>query len=49
MAEGTRKAIQEDGLIGALTGPLSSASAGITAAIVFGLIASFVAKPKSKV
>jgi len=48
MAEGVRTAIAEKGLIGALTGPLTSASAGITAAIVFALLASFIAKPKAK-
>jgi len=49
MAEGVRKAIAENGLIGALTGSLTAASAGITAAIVFALLASFFAKPKAKV
>jgi stage V sporulation protein AE len=49
MADGARKAVEEEGLIGALTGPFSAASAGITAAIIFGLLASFFAKPKAKV
>ncbi|MDR1409806.1 MAG: SpoVA/SpoVAEb family sporulation membrane protein [Oscillospiraceae bacterium] len=49
MAEGARKAVEEEGLIGALTGPFSAASAGITAALIFGLLASFFAKPKAKV
>ncbi|MDR0883104.1 MAG: SpoVA/SpoVAEb family sporulation membrane protein [Oscillospiraceae bacterium] len=48
MAEGARKAVAEEGLLGALTGPLTAASAGITAAIVCGLLASFLAKPKAK-
>ncbi|MDR1806056.1 MAG: SpoVA/SpoVAEb family sporulation membrane protein [Clostridium sp.] len=49
MAEGARKAVEEEGLIGALKGPFSAASAGITAALLCGLIASFVAKPRARV
>lgn len=48
MVEGTREIIKEDGFLGVITGPLSSASAGITAAIAFGLLLSFIAKPKVK-
>lgn len=48
LAQGTKKAIREDGLLGIITGPLSSGSAGITAAMLCGLVASFVAKPKEK-
>jgi len=48
MAKGTREAIAEKGLLGVLTGPLSSASAGVTAAVLCGLVASFLAKPKEK-
>lgn len=48
LAQGTNDAVKEDGLLGALTGPLSSGSAGITSALLCGLIASIVAKPKEK-
>lgn len=48
LAEGTRKAVAEKGLIGALTGPLSAGSAGIMSAVMCGLVLSFMAKPKSK-
>ncbi len=48
LAQGTKKIIEEDGAIGIITGPLTSAAAGITVAIVCGLITSFVTKPKSK-
>lgn len=48
MAEGVKEAIKEDGLMGVLTGPLTAASAGITAAMLCGLTASLVAKPKEK-
>ena len=45
---GVKKAVDEKGLIGVLTGGLSAASAGISAAICFGLIASFIFRGKSK-
>lgn len=48
LVQGTKAAVREDGLLGVLTGPLSAGSAGITAAILCGLIVSFLAKPKSK-
>ncbi len=48
LVQGTKAAIREDGLLGVLTGPLSAGSAGITAAILCGLLVSFLAKPKSK-
>ena len=48
LVQGTKAAIREDGLLGVLTGPLSAGSAVITAAILCGLIVSFLAKPKSK-
>ncbi len=48
MAEGVKKAIAEQGVLGILTGPLTSGAAGITAAVLCGLIASFVAKPREK-
>ena len=48
LAEGTKKAVGEQGLLGALTGPLSSSAAGITAAVLCGLLASVLTKPKEK-
>ncbi len=48
LAEGTKKAVEEDGLIGAFKGPLSAGSVGIMGAIVSGLVVSLFAKPKSK-
>lgn len=48
LVEGTKKAIEEQGLIGALTGPLSACSAGVMAALLSGLIVSLLTKPKSK-
>lgn len=48
LAQGTKEAIREQGLLGVLTGPLTAGSAGIMAAIFSGLVVSFLAKPKSK-
>ena len=48
LVQGTKQAISEKGRLGIITGPLSSGSAGITAAIVSALAVSLVAKPKSK-
>lgn len=48
LAQGVKKAIEEKGALGIITGPMTAASAGITVALVSGLITSFVTKPKSK-
>ena len=40
IAKGVREAVDERGLMGALTGALTASSAGITAALVFGLVAA---------
>ncbi len=48
MAKGVEKAIAEQGIRGILTGGLTAASAGVTAAIFCGVVASFLAKPKEK-
>ena len=48
LADGTRKAVESDGLIGALTGPLTASSGGITAALLSGVIVALIAKPKAK-
>lgn len=48
MVKGVNEAIAEKGALGILTGPLTASSAGITAAVLCGLIASFVARPKEK-
>ena len=49
MVIGVREAVDEKGLMGALTGPLSAAAAGTTAAILCGVVASVIAKPKDKI
>lgn len=48
LAKETKKAVDEQGLLGALSGPLSAASVGTMAAIICGLIASVFARPKDK-
>ena len=48
IAKGVRAAVDEKGLLGALTGGLSAASGGITAALCFGYIASLIAKMRNK-
>ena len=48
MAKGVEKAIAEQGIRGILTGGFTASSAGVTAAIICGLIASFLSKPKEK-
>ena len=48
LAKGVEKVVAEKGLIGVLTGGLTANAAGITAAILFGLIAAIIFKPKSK-
>lgn len=48
LVQGTKEAIREHGILGVLTGPLCAGSAGIMAAILSGLIVSFLSKPKSK-
>ena len=49
ISEGVREAVDEKGLLGSLTGPLTAAAGGITAALVFGYLACllFHGKPKS--
>lgn len=48
LVKGVIKEIDEVGFLGAFTGGVKAAAAGITAAIVFGYIAAMVSKPKLK-
>lgn len=48
IAKGVKEAIQEDGFLGIFTGGLKATAGGITVAIMAGLIASFLFKPKDK-
>lgn len=48
ISKGVREAVDEKGLLGALTGSLTSSAGGITAALVFGYLACLLAKGKPK-
>lgn len=48
LAEGVKKSISEDGFLGIFKGGLTASSAGITAAILFGLIAALCFKQRDK-
>ena len=48
LAKGVRKAVAEDGLLGAFTGGTTAAAGGITAAIFAGLVVALVARSKPK-
>ena len=48
LAEGIRKTIGRDGFLGIFTGGLTAAAGGVTAALLFGLIASLLFRQKDK-
>ncbi len=48
IAGGVKKAVDEQGALGILTGGLTATAAGITAAVIFGIISAFFFRPKIK-
>lgn len=48
LAKGTKKAVAEKGLIGALTGGITAAAGGIAAAVFFGFLVALIFKSKPK-
>ncbi|MCI8593794.1 MAG: stage V sporulation protein AE [Oscillospiraceae bacterium] len=48
LSKGVQKAVMEQGFLGALTGGVTAAAGGITAAIFFGYLIALLCKPKSK-
>lgn len=48
LATGAVEAVDEFGLIGALSGGVSKAAAGISAAVLFGLLNALIFKPHAK-
>jgi stage V sporulation protein AE len=48
LSKGVKEAIAEKGLLGILSGGLTATSAGIAAAVIFGLIFALIFKPKDK-
>ena len=48
LAKGVEKAVAEQGLLGALTGGLTATAGGITAAVLFSLLAALIFRPGEK-
>ena len=48
IAKGVKKAVAEDGMLGVLTGGFTAASAGLGAAVFFGLLISLIFRSKDK-
>ncbi len=49
IARGVREAVEKEGLLGVLSGPLTAASAGTTAALTFGYLSALVFRGKPKI
>lgn len=49
LAKGVRRAVDENGLLGAFMGGFTSSAVGVSAAIFFGLLAALVFKSGSKI
>ena len=47
-AKGVKEAVAEKGLLGAVTGGVTSTAGGIAAAIFLGVVVAFIFKPKPK-
>lgn len=48
LAKGVTKAVEEQGVLGVLTGGITAAAGGITAAIFFSWLAALIFRPKPK-
>ncbi len=48
LAEGMRKAVDQDGFLGIFTGGFTAGAGGIGAAVIAGLLVALIFKPKSK-
>ena len=48
LSKGVKKAVDERGILGVLTGGFTAMAGGVTAAIVFGYLASLIFNPKEK-
>ena len=48
LAKGVKKAVEEQGLLGVFTGGFQAAAGGLCAAVLFGLMAALLGKPKDK-
>ena len=48
LAKGVKKAVEEQGLLGAFTGGFTAAAGGLCAAVLFGFLTALIGKPKDK-
>ncbi len=48
LAKGVKEAIQKDGFLGVVTGGFTACAAGVTVALLSGLIVAMICKPKDK-
>ena len=48
LSQGAKKAVAEQGLLGAFTGGITATAGGIAAAILFGYLFALLARPKTK-
>lgn len=48
LAKGVKEAVDKDGFLGILTGGLKAAAGGLSAAMLFGFLASLIFNPKEK-
>ena len=48
LAKGVKKAVAVEGLLGVFTGGFTAAAGGLCAAVLFGLLAALLGKPKDK-
>ena len=49
LAEGVKRAVASDGILGIFLGGTTAAAGGITAAVLFGLLTALVFKPADKI
>ena len=48
LGQGAKKAVGEQGLLGAFTGGITATAGGIAAAVLFGYVFALLARPKTK-
>ncbi len=48
LSKGVKEAVQQEGILGIFTGGLKACAGGVTVAVVAGLLASLLFKPKDK-
>lgn len=48
LAKGVKEAVQKDGFLGVITGGFTACAAGVTVAMLSGLVVAMICKPKDK-